>query len=441
MFPASLSVGLHACTAASLLWLAWTGLRRPDLLRFAALALVRRPGFTAVLFSTVLVCVLSLLTMGGYFQHSFWGLSESTIRSQTGHFQVARRGHQAHSRTEPWKWTLRDPEAVRRLFAGDTFLAARVETLAPELSFTGLVSNGTVSRTFLGRAVDPQADRKLSAFGESIVAGEAFLPSDRSVALVGTGLAQSLSVRPGTGLTLLTTTPHGSMASCDLDVKGVTESFSRDYDDVVLKVPLATLWDALGDTACDRVLVLLHDTRDLDTVLSRTRSRAAALGLDLEFRRWEELAGYYRSVRTLYTGIFRFFGAVLLGFAFVFLTSILEILFLQRRQEIALMRSFGAPPSSLLRRFLTESVLMGTAGTLLALGISLGLIGLFNLHGLEAAPPPGSARGYRILLRVLEEPAFLLQTCEFVLATTVLASVLPCLRGCRRPPLESLRHG
>ncbi len=441
MFPTTFAVALHAITAMCAIWMVWTLVSRPDLAWFAAKAIWRRLGFSSILGITMGVCTLSLLVMGGYFQQSFWGLSESTIHSQTGHFQIMKKGYDAHQRTDPWKWKLRDHKAIVNLFASDSFLNARVEVLAPELTFTGLLSNGQTSRTFLGRAIDPGADRRLSAFGEQVAQGDRFLSSDRGMALVGLGLAQSLEAKPGTGLTVLTTTPRGSMTSADLELKGVTESFSRDYDDVALKIPLATAWDMLGDTLCDKVLVLLRETRDLDTVLARTKKLALERGLDLEYRRWEELATYYQSVHALYTGIFRFFGVILLVFSFVFITSILEISLLQRRSEIALLRSFGASPGSLLRRFLTESVLLGWVGTLLALAVSLVLIQLFNLHGLEAAPPPGSTRGYTIVLRVLEEPGLLLQTGEFVLMAVVVSSILPCVRGCRRPLIESLRHG
>jgi putative ABC transport system permease protein len=441
MFPSSIALLLHLVSVLSLAWLVIVLWRRPEMLRMAVQAILRRAGFSAILLLTIEICVLSLLAMGGYFQHSFWGLSESTIRSQTGHFQIMKRGHEAHSRQDPWAWKLRDPAAITQLFRSDTFLQARVEVIAPELSFTGLLSNGKVSRTFLGRGVDPTADRKLSAFGEHIVRGERFLPGDHSVALLGTGLAQSLAAIPGSGLTILTTTPRGNMASIDLETKAVTESFSRDYDDVALKIPLAAAWEMLGDTLCDKVLVLLHDSRDLDTVLTRTRILASAQGLDLEFRRWEDLATYYQSVHSLYVGIFRFFSAILLGFVFVFVTSILEIATLQRRQEISLLRAFGVPPKALVERFLTESVLMGIFGTAFAIVLSIGLIALFNLHGLAAAPPPGSTQGYIIRLRVLEEPLFILQAGEFVLCAIVFSSLLPALRGCRRPLIESLRHG
>ena len=38
--------------------------------------------------------------------HSFWGLSESTIRSETGHFQIFAKGFEANKVKEPWGYKL-----------------------------------------------------------------------------------------------------------------------------------------------------------------------------------------------------------------------------------------------------------------------------------------------------------------------------------------------
>jgi len=441
MFGAWTEIFLHAFVVAAAAWLAVVAARNPDAIAFALKSILRRWRITSVVMATILVCVVALVALGGYFYHSFWGLSESTIRSETGHFQIYRKGYEANSKTDPWTWKLRQLREIRDLFASDTFLAHRVSVLAPELQFTGLLSNGDVSQTFLGRAVDPASDRKLSSFGEEIAKGSRFVDGDAGCALVGAGLAQSLSAKPGSSLTLLTSNPRSGMASADLDVKGVTESFSRDYDDVALKIPLSTAWDMIGDTLVDKVVVLLESTTDLDTVLSRTKIAASSRGLDFEYKTWLELATYYKSVKNLYTNIFRFFSVVILVFSVVFITSILFIMILQRTYEIALLRAFGAPPAAVLRNFVSESILMAFIGATASILIALFAAWIFNIHGLATDPPPGSTRGYVIKLRVIEEPLFVLQVWEFIVTAVVLSSIIPAWRGCRAKIVQSLRNG
>lgn len=441
MFGTWIGIFLHVFVIASIATLVVVGARNPDALLFSLRSIVRRWRLTSVVVATIVVCVVALVALGGYFYHSFWGLSESTIRSETGHFQIYRKGYEANSKSDPWAWKLRELREIKELFARDTFLERRVTVLSPELQITGLLTNGEISQTFLGRAVDPAADRKLSSFGEEISQGSRFIDGDVGCALVGAGLAQALSAKPGSALSLLTSNPRSGMASTDLDVKGITESFSRDYDDVALKIPLATAWDMVGDTLVDKVVVLLDDTRDLDTVLARTKMLAAAKGLDFEYKTWLELATYYKSVKNLYTNIFRFFSVVILVFSVVFITSILFIMILQRTYEIALLRAFGSPPGAVMRNFLVESALLAILGSTLAIIVALAAAWLFNLHGIATDPPPGSTRGYVIKLRVFEEPFFVLQVWEFVVSAVVLSSIFPAWKGCRAKIVQSLRNG
>jgi putative ABC transport system permease protein len=441
MFGNAIELILHVITIISAIWFAYECVYHPDAIVYALKSVIRRWRITSVVLATILVCTLALLIMGGYFYHSFWGLAESTIRSETGHFQIYKKGYGANSKTKPWEYKIRTINQINNIIRNDPFLHERISVVAPELNFTGLLSNGDISATFLGRAVDPGADRKLSSFGEEVSHGERFIDGDEKLALLGKGLSQTLSANPGSTLSLLTSNSHSGMASTDLEVKGITESFSKDYDDVALKIPLSTAWDMIGDTVADKVLILCDKTSDMDTVLYRIQQLAKKNGGDYEYKTWQELATYYNSVKRLYTNIFHFFSLVILVFSVVFITSILMIMILQRTYEIALLRSFGTPSGAILRNFVAESVIMAFLGTLVAIGISLGLIALFNIFGLQTSPPPGSTRGYTIKLRVLEEPYFILQVWEFIVCAIIVSSIYPAIRGCRAKIVQSLRNG
>ena len=129
MFGAWTEIFLHAFVVAAAAWLAVVAARNPDAIAFALKSILRRWRITSVVMATILVCVVALVALGGYFYHSFWGLSESTIRSETGHFQIYRKGYEANSKTDPWTWKLRQLREIRDLFASDTFLAHREQAV------------------------------------------------------------------------------------------------------------------------------------------------------------------------------------------------------------------------------------------------------------------------------------------------------------------------
>jgi len=379
--------------------------------------------------------------MGGYFFHSFWGLSESTIRSETGHIQIFNKGYEEFAKSDPWKYKISNFVQLEDLIKSDSFLNSHISVIAPELNFTGVVSNGEVSATFLGRAVNPEADRKLSSFGETISKGKKFIAGDIGVALLGEGLAQTISSSPPQSITILTTSSYSSMVAIDADIKGVTESFSEDYDDFALKIPLVTAWDMFGEELIDKVVILLHDTEKTEEVYQYLTTFLSEKGFDYEYKQWEELATYYQSVKRLYTNIFKFFSTIIMLFSLLFITSTLSIMILQRTYEIALLRSFGSRKRDVFKTFLLENITLGVVAGTMSILLSLLLIYIFNINGLETSPPPGSTREYVIKLRVFEYPYFLFQVWEFILCSTVVSSLYPALRGCYTNIISSLRKG
>lgn len=441
MFSPILLWSMHAVVVLALLFIVYTWVKSPDTIFFAIKSNLRRWQVSIVLTLTIFVCTLALLVMGGYFFHSFWGLSESTIRSETGHFQIFKKGYELHSKQSPWEYKIEDPFAVLKTIKSDPFLNERITILAPELELSGLLSNGEISTTFLGRAVDPGADRKLSSFGEVVADGEKFIEGDAGVALVGKGLAQTLDTKPGQLLTIMTTGPSSAMAAIDVDVKGISESFSTDYDNFAMKIPIATAWEMIGDTVVDKIIVLLNDTRDEDAVFDHITKLLAKSGYDLEYQRWQDQATYYQSVKRLYTSIFRFFSAVIMIFSLLFVSSILMIMIIQRTYEISLLRSFGSQKLPILRNFITENIILAIVSGIASAALALFVIWIFNFWGIETLPPPGSTRGYVIKIRVWEETAFILQVVEFIFCTVVLSSIYPAYRGCKLNIVESLRKG
>lgn len=441
MFNPIMTGSLHLLMFIALVYFTYSIVSTPGLLRFSLKAILGRRHISIILGATILVCMMALTVMGGYFQHSFWGLSESTIRSETGHFQIYQAGYAEHGKQEPWKYKLTQYKSLVESLKKDPFLATKIDVIAPELNFSGLISNGDTSATFVARAVEPAADRKLSAFGETITQGQRFSSGDEGVGLIGKGVATQLAASPGTILTLLSNSPNDGMAATDLEVKGVTESFSEDYDDVAVKLTLSNAWDMLGTESVDRVIILLKSSEDLLEVMNYTQDLLSQKGFMLEYRDWKSLATFYGSVERLYKNIFTFFSTVIMLFALLFIGSVLMIMTTERTDEIALLRAFGAQPNSILKGFVNETILLGFVMGAIALVLCLGAVAVFNQFGIEAPPPPGASKGYLIKLRVFETPWFVLHVFEFIVCAVFLSCLFPAYQGCKANIIQALRNG
>jgi putative ABC transport system permease protein len=162
--------------------------------------------------------VAGLLMVGGFFAFMFRGLRESTIRNGLGHIQVFNAEHFRRDEvhvldTGITNWQL----ASQSIRATD-----HVRGVAPRIEFYGMLSNGVKSSVFMGSAVQPDAELAMG-FSPRLASGRdlAANANGEVEALIGTGVARSMSVKVGDGLTILAVTADGALNGIDVQIVGV----------------------------------------------------------------------------------------------------------------------------------------------------------------------------------------------------------------------------
>src|SRR5947208_9535901 len=154
----------------------------------------------AVVFGTV-----AMLLAAGFIEWIFVNFREYSIHSQLGHIQVTRQGYRDNAAAAPFGYLLPDDSAALR----DIVTDPRVQLVAPRLSFSGLVSAGETTLSFVGEGVDPDKENVLSE-AMTISAGKPLAADDPSGIIIGEGLAANLGVKPGDTVVLLSTTRAGA---------------------------------------------------------------------------------------------------------------------------------------------------------------------------------------------------------------------------------------
>ncbi|MGH8182351.1 MAG: ABC transporter permease [Rhodanobacteraceae bacterium] len=123
-------------------------------------------------------------------------------------------------------------------------------------------------------------------------------------------------------------------------------------------------------------------------------------------------------------------GWLAFGFLLVCLVNTLALLlvkFLRRGGELAVRRAMGASKRSLFTQLLIEAVLVGLAGGVIGL-----LLSLFGLWVVRQQP-----QQYAVLAHL--DGAMLLATFVLAVVATLLAAVFPAWRACRIPPARLLK--
>jgi putative ABC transport system permease protein len=374
---------------------------------------------------------IALVLAGGYAAATFRGLRENTIGNGVGHLQVGGAGFR-DSEQRPLQHGFSNVDALRRTIAAD----ARVRAVTARIDFTGLVSNGETSVPFLGRAIEPAVEYGVARFPEHLAGGRAIGASDRNETVLGIGLAKALHVKIGDRLTLLSSTVDGALNGADVEIVGLTTTGVREMDERLLVVRLDTAQAILNSDRVSKLVVRLWQTADTDAVSADLSRRFARDGLPLEIASWSELAVFYHQVRGLYSGIFVFLGLIITGLVVVSSGNSMTMTIVERTREIGTLMAVGTTRLTVLAMFVVEGLGLGVLGG--ALGVALGwalALGLTRAH-IAMPPPPTFTTGFPLVIDVV--PALSIGVFVLMVATLLVASILPAARAARLRITEAL---
>lgn len=399
-------------------------------LRLAARNLIRQR--RRALLATAILCggVTAYLLAGGFIQWIFNDMRETTIHSQLGHAQIIRPGYFTEGLGDPYRYLL--PASQEQAVATNS---PDVVAITPRLSFSGLISKGDSTVSFVGEGIDPEREAPITR-AITIVAGQDLTNNQPESVLLGEGLAANLGASPGDSVVLLATTSTGSVNAVELRVAGLFATTTKAYDDTVLRAPIEVARNLMRVEGSTSWVVLLNRTETTDAFVDELR-RTLPPG-EFEVIPWHALADFYNKTVELFS---RQVGIVRLLIALIVILSIsntLSMTVIERTGEIGTAMALGVKRRRILALFLCEGALLGLVGAILgvALGYALGM--LISSIGIPMPPPPGMARGYIGAIRI----PFSLAVDAFFLAfsTTLLASVLPAWRASRMNIVDALRH-
>jgi putative ABC transport system permease protein len=379
--------------------------------------------------------VAGLLLVGGFFAFMFRGLRESTIRNGLGHIQIFNAEHFRRDEVH----VLDTGISNWRQVASNVRSADHVRGVAPRIEFYGMLSNGVKSSVFMGSAVEPDAERAMN-FSPRLASGRDLAESSSGEieALVGTGVARSMSVKVGDGLTILAVTADGALNGLDVQIVGIVNTGFKDLDDRYLRITLPSAQRLLQSDRVTNLVVGLDKTENTDAVATAFAPRLQGLSQKMALKKWIDLAAYYKQVHTLFDGIFLFLGIIVFFMVLMASVNTLLMAMMERTREIGTMLAMGTPRPWIVALFMLEAAITGILGAAVGL-IGGNLIGIaLNASGLHLPPPPGLST--EMAFRVLHVPALMIGSSMMVIVSLALASILPAIRASRLQIAEALAH-
>jgi len=317
-------------------------------------------------------------------------VADGMIAGITARFIEAGSYHvQAIARSEPAEGPL---EASMRTLAG----LPGVELVTRERQGLGLAASGDRRTAVTIRAVEPdiwERDPSLRQYVEITSGTWALAPGD---ILVGEYVARELDVRVGDDVRVLTArTLNGGRVlprTRTFTVRGILSSGYADLDRLWVFVPFADGGRMLPPETSQLLVGLkLTEPLALPNSLFRPSSPEAALiasetlaesrrvlGSDFRVLTWfESERAKYMSFQTT-KDLLVFIMVLIVVVAAVNISSTLVMLVLEKQEEIAVLKSFGASPGGIVRAFVVAGLILGAMGT--AVGVGLGMLIAVNIN-------------------------------------------------------------
>lgn len=378
--------------------------------------------------------VVALVLAGGFMEWLLWATREAAIQGRLGHIQVTRPGYETSGIADPFAYLLPQGSNVEKAIAE----FPHVRVLAPRLDFTGLLSHGDVTVPFLGQGVDPAKETHVSV-DFRISNGKNLLAGDSAGAILGTGLARAVGVKPGDTVVLLASTSSGGLNAVRATVRGIFHTSNKMWNDSTLRVPIGLARHLVQVSGAQTWVLLLDSTNHTNAVLHGLQTRFGGVDKNLHFTPWYRLAPFYEKTVELFA---RQLGFVRLTIGLVIILSISNVLImsiLERTREIGTMMAMGIRRRTVLRLFVYEGFVLGTVGSLLGLGVGLLLAQVISAIGIPMPPAPGMDAGFTghiLMTWPVAAGAVALAVC-----TTLIASVYPAWKASRFEIADALRHG
>ncbi len=321
---------------------------------------------------------------------------------------------------------------------------------APYIEEQGLLIGNEESSGAMVIGVLPDQERKVSSIADKMASG-AFgdlVPGEYRI-ILGAELAKALGVTVGGRVVLVTsmrsTTPAGVMPRWRaFKVVGTFSAGMYEYDRNLAYVHLedAARLYRMGEKVTGLRLQLV-DMFDAPRVV---RSLALSLGgegyyIDDWTRKHEN---FFRSIQLTKTVMFIIL-LLVVGVAAFNIVSTLVMAVKEKQADIAILRTMGAAPRSILTIFVTQGTAIGMIGTIA--GIALGVLISLNLeslvHGLEhllGTQFMDAQVYYMSDLPAVVQWADVAKISVTAFGLCCLSTLYPAWRAARTQPARALRH-
>ena len=322
-------------------------------------------------------------------------------------------------------------------------IAARVRQVngvvdAAPTTYDGALANGATGSSYVVlRGVDTTSGRSTLPshwIREGSFEGLFKSKADDAIpqCVIGNELAARLGVKTGDTIQLML--PNGANSSRRLKVAGIFSSGLFEFDSTWIYLPLETVSAFAGvNHSAVVVSVQVANVDDVKSVAAAIRSNVGSAFRTVD---WQDANQPLFSALALERRMGLFIIGLIIVIAVINITTMLILVVVERRRDIAILNALGATRTSVMALFLIEGGVVGAIGAVsgVVLGLIVCVIG--NHYKLVSLPADVYSISNVPLTAGVREVVL---SALLAFALSVLATIYPALVASRLRPAETLR--
>lgn len=310
----------------------------------------------------------------------------------------------------------------------------------------GLVSTPGGVRGAVVRGIDPESAVRVIRLKDIITAGSIDGLGETGV-LMGSELAMQTGVRVGDTIRLIspsgTMTPLGMIPKATVyEVRGLFTTGMYEYDSNMVYLTLPAAQNLFSQERPTGIEIKVDDIYAAETIARRIMM---SLGSGYWAKTWKDMnRSLFSALRMEKTVMFiiMLFIVLVAGFSIV---STLIMLVMEKRRDIAILKSMGATTRQILNIFVSLGFVIGLAGT--ALGVCCGVLLATHLDPVIAAVewlfhvevmPRDVYYITGLPSKIIPSEVGLI--AAFALVLSFFSALYPARQAARQDPVEVMRH-
>jgi lipoprotein-releasing system permease protein len=320
---------------------------------------------------------------------------------------------------------------------------------APYVEAEAMLSNLSSVSGAIIRGIDPEFEPQVSEIHQHMTFGKlSDLVSGEYGIVLGTGLANSLNVVPGDRVTMIT--PQASASPVGLlprlrrfKVVGLFEIGVYEYDrsSAIIHTEDASRLFRL-DGGVTGLRLKLADMDSAPLVRNQLKKQ---VGFDYWVSDWTlRHSNYFKAVQTEKTVMFIILSLIVAVAAFNIVSTLVMVV-ADKQADIAILRTIGMSPTSIMWVFMVQGTLIGVVGTLLGLGSGVLIASYIDviIPALEQFfqtqfLPTGVYPITDLPSDMQQSDVIKISVLSFLVS--VLATLYPALRAAKTRPAEALSY-